>query len=370
MAKSSTSGAILRCAIYTRKSLEEGLEQDFYSLQAQREACEAYIRIQKHEGWSLLSTNYDDGGYSGGTLQRPALERLLTDIRARKVNVVVVYKIDRLTRSLFDFAKLVEVFDAGLRLPATEIEAAVAIAVIDLLGDQQRLFELLAEDKPHLAEPEQLLKMAEKLKSHLQTLSPEEQRMRLEPLLQKIVVGAQEFVLTLRLDRLIGLIVGGLKQTAVGNKNAVKCELFDLTVPLNFRRRGRELRLVLPNVQHANARIDQTLIGLVSRGYRWRHEIVHGTSSSATEIAKRENGTDAYVCRLMRLSFLAPEFLEAIVRESSTNLSLRRLLSLPSPPLDWPSQKEMLGIQDPDYETSKKVKQLRVACSAIETLEA
>jgi DNA invertase Pin-like site-specific DNA recombinase len=102
----------LRCAIYTRKSTEEGLEQDFNSLDAQREACEAFISSQKHEGWVMLPTHYDDGGYSGGTLERPALQRLLDDIRGSKVDVVVVYKIDRLTRSLLDFAKIVEVFDA------------------------------------------------------------------------------------------------------------------------------------------------------------------------------------------------------------------------------------------------------------------
>ena len=102
----------LRCAIYTRKSTEEGLEQDFNSLDAQREACEAFILSQKHEGWMALPTQYDDGGYSGGTLERPALQRLLDDIRGSKVDVVVVYKIDRLTRSLLDFAKIVEVFDA------------------------------------------------------------------------------------------------------------------------------------------------------------------------------------------------------------------------------------------------------------------
>ncbi len=96
-----------RCAIYTRKSTEEGLEQDFNSLDAQREACEAYIRSQKQEGWSALPTYYDDGGYSGGTMERPALEDLLLDIKGGKVDVVVVYKIDRLTRSLFDFAKMV-----------------------------------------------------------------------------------------------------------------------------------------------------------------------------------------------------------------------------------------------------------------------
>ena len=102
----------VRCAIYTRKSSEEGLEQDFNSLDAQREACEAFIQSQKHEGWVALPTHYDDGGYSGGTLERPALQRLLADIRGSKVDVVVVYKIDRLTRSLLDFAKIVEVFDA------------------------------------------------------------------------------------------------------------------------------------------------------------------------------------------------------------------------------------------------------------------
>jgi site-specific DNA recombinase len=102
----------VRCAIYTRKSTEEGLEQDFNSLDAQREACEAFILSQKQEGWVALQTQYDDGAYSGGTLERPALQRLLDDIRGSKVEVVVVYKIDRLTRSLLDFAKIVEVFDA------------------------------------------------------------------------------------------------------------------------------------------------------------------------------------------------------------------------------------------------------------------
>lgn len=101
-----------RCAIYTRKSSEEGLEQAFNSLHAQREACEAYIMSQRHEGWTAIPTLYDDGGFSGGTLERPALKALLAEIKAGKVDVVVVYKIDRLTRSLFDFAKIVEIFDA------------------------------------------------------------------------------------------------------------------------------------------------------------------------------------------------------------------------------------------------------------------
>ena len=101
----------LRCAIYTRKSSEEGLDQEFNSLHAQREACEAYIASQRSEGWVLVRDQYDDGGISGGTLERPGLKRLLQDIEDGLVDVVVVYKIDRLSRSLMDFSKLVEVFD-------------------------------------------------------------------------------------------------------------------------------------------------------------------------------------------------------------------------------------------------------------------
>jgi DNA invertase Pin-like site-specific DNA recombinase len=103
--------ARLRCAIYTRKSSDEGLEQSFNSLDAQREACEAYVMSQAHEGWSALPAHYDDGGFSGGSMERPGLRRLLADIALRKVDVVVVYKVDRLTRSLADFAKIVEIFD-------------------------------------------------------------------------------------------------------------------------------------------------------------------------------------------------------------------------------------------------------------------
>jgi site-specific DNA recombinase len=102
---------VQRCAVYTRKSSEEGLEQDFNSLQAQREACEAFIKSQAGEGWRLVKTAYDDGGISGGTMERPALQRLLSDIDEGRIDVVVVYKVDRLTRSLADFAKMVEIFD-------------------------------------------------------------------------------------------------------------------------------------------------------------------------------------------------------------------------------------------------------------------
>ena len=102
---------VIPCAIYTRKSSDEGLHQDFNALDAQHEACAAFIASQKQEGWKPVAARYDDGGLSGGTLNRPALQRLLADIDAGKVRMVVVYKIDRLTRSLADFARLVERFD-------------------------------------------------------------------------------------------------------------------------------------------------------------------------------------------------------------------------------------------------------------------
>src|SRR5215468_4638515 len=101
----------VRCAIYTRKSTDEGLQQEFNSLDAQREGGEAYIASQRHEGWSCLPDRYDDGGFSGGSMDRPALKRLMADIEAGRVDAVVVYKVDRLSRSLSDFAKIVEVFD-------------------------------------------------------------------------------------------------------------------------------------------------------------------------------------------------------------------------------------------------------------------
>src|SRR6202040_688177 len=103
---------VRHCAVYTRKSSEEGLEQNFNSLHAQREACEAYIRSQQGEGWRLRKTPYDDGGLSGATMERPALKQILADIEEGLVDVVVVYKVDRLTRSLSEFARMVEIFDA------------------------------------------------------------------------------------------------------------------------------------------------------------------------------------------------------------------------------------------------------------------
>src|SRR5690606_28307151 len=102
---------LLRCAVYTRKSTEDGLEQEFNSLDAQYEACSAYALSQRHEGWVLVKERYDDGGFSGGNMERPGLKRLLADVAADRIDIILLYKIDRLTRSLTDFSRIVDVLD-------------------------------------------------------------------------------------------------------------------------------------------------------------------------------------------------------------------------------------------------------------------
>jgi DNA invertase Pin-like site-specific DNA recombinase len=121
-------GRKIRCAIYTRKSSEQGREQEFNPLDAQREACEAFVRSQKHEGWSVLPQLYDDPGYSGGTMERPALKRLFADIATHRIDAVVVYKVGRLTRSLSDFAKIVEDILKNI------VDAAASGAEVSLRG--------------------------------------------------------------------------------------------------------------------------------------------------------------------------------------------------------------------------------------------
>ena len=110
-ANGSSEAKIVRCAIYTRKSTEEGLQQEFNSLDAQREASEAFVASQKQEGWQVITEHFDDGGYTGGNMERPALKRLLAAVEARSIDCIIVYKVDRLSRSLLDFARIIEVFD-------------------------------------------------------------------------------------------------------------------------------------------------------------------------------------------------------------------------------------------------------------------
>jgi site-specific DNA recombinase len=130
-ADKSSSDKLIRCAIYTRKSTEEGLQQDFSSLDAQREAGEAFVASQRNEGWQLVPDRFDDGGFTGGNMDRPALQRLLAAIEAGRVNCVVVYKVDRLSRSLMDFARMMELFD---RCGASFVSVTQQFNTINSLG--------------------------------------------------------------------------------------------------------------------------------------------------------------------------------------------------------------------------------------------
>jgi predicted site-specific integrase-resolvase len=144
----------IRCAIYTRKSSDEGLEQEFNSLDAQREAFEAYIVSQRHAGWIALANMYDDGGLSGGSMERPALKRLLEDIEASKVQIVVVYKVDRLTRSLADFAKIVDVLDVH--------NAFTSLVRLSYLGPEI-VRALLVGSQANALTPSRLLRLSKNL---------------------------------------------------------------------------------------------------------------------------------------------------------------------------------------------------------------
>ena len=134
----------VRCAVYTRKSTEDGLLQEFNSLDAQYEACAAYALSQRHEGWTMVSERYDDGGFSGGNLERPALKRLLADVAAGSVDIILLYKIDRLTRSLADFAKIVEVLDkAGAKLYQDILSVKYYLHLLAILCYQYHHINLL-----------------------------------------------------------------------------------------------------------------------------------------------------------------------------------------------------------------------------------
>ncbi len=148
-----------RCAVYTRKSTEEGLEQEFNSLDAQREACAAYILSQKQEGWMELLDRYDDGGFSGGTMDRPGLRQMLADVAAGRIDVIVVYKVDRLTRSLSDFAKMVDLFDeAGVSfLSVTQTSSHLSqtpdVGPTNFWTDRRQLFSRSRSGKDCAAVP-------------------------------------------------------------------------------------------------------------------------------------------------------------------------------------------------------------------------
>jgi len=278
-----------------RKSSDEGLEQAFNSLDAQREACAAFVLSQKHEGWSVLPTLYDDGGYSGGTLDRPALQRLLADIAEGKVDVVVVYKIDRLTRSLFDFAKIVEVFEAK------EVSFVSITQQFNTTTSMGRLTLNI-----------------------LLSFAQFERELAGERIRDKIAASKKK-----------GMWMGGLPH-------------LKLKVKARLQRVSREMKLVVHNAQDRKI-ADPGLLRIVARAHDFQERLMQTPDLTVPAIASQERLTIGYLSRLLRLPSLAPDIVMAIINgKHPPQLSTKRLMRLAlNLPTDWAEQRKLLGFQRP-----------------------
>jgi hypothetical protein len=330
-----------RCAIYTRKSTEEGLEQNFNSLDAQREACAAYVQSQKGAGWRLHRARYDDGGLSGATMERPALRRLLQAVEGGQVDIVVVYKVDRLSRSLTDFTKMVETFDAngvsfvsvthavkagrryryyiskrlmhdrhkhtdGWRLPAQELEALVQKLLADALAQSQRK-RLNSGDEPPAERDgsEQILSNG----------ALEERRALIHEAIQRIDLSPTELCLTLR--------ASVLDQQAGETRDATAgLSLRHVTVPIDLRRRGVERKIVIQNGSNRRAEPDPVLCRLIGRAQCWVRQLARGEAPSVR----------------------AMDIVETILEgRQPPDLTARALMRLQILPANWQAQRRRLG---------------------------
>ena len=556
------NSSLRRCAVYTRRSSEEGLEQDFNSLHAQRDACEAFIKSQAGEGWRLVKTAYNDGGLSGGTMERPALQRLLADIREKLIDVVVVYKVDRLTRSLADFAKMVEVFDAhgvsfvavtqqfntttsmgrltlnvllsfaqferevtgerirdkigaskrrglwmggtipigydwcerrlvineaealtvghiferylklhsvrllqeeltrdgivskirvsrkgiksggqlfsrgalyqllanpiylgeirhrkvrhpgqhqpivdravweqvqerlrnqaahhrtiergpvssslagklfdekgqplyacgahkggrryryyvsrqpaqgsaekpknGWRLPAVEIERAVANASRQMLGDRPAIAATLQEAGVPIGDLQLALEVA-KTKSEQLDQESSEVAHNLRDLIDRVQLESRGIRVSLNLKRLIA--------EPIDTQDLASLTMTSL-IPMEIKRRGVELRLVIEGENPHASRPDPSLLKAIARGHRWFDQLASGRAASIREIAQREGVYDSYMKRLIPLAFLAPEIVRSICEGSQPAALTAEVLKRNAPlPLEWAKQRQIL----------------------------
>ncbi len=458
----------LRCAIYTRKSSEEGLEQDFNSLHAQREACEAYIRSQKHEGWNLIPTAYDDGGISGGTMERPGLKSLLSDIAMGKIDIVVVYKVDSLTRALADFAKMVELFDKhnvsfvsvtqqfntttsmgrltlnvllsfaqferevtgerirdkiaaskkkgmwmggavplgykaedrallpnleeipkvqhlferyvalgsvmalrtelreqgivtrsgrqfdrgmlyhmlsnpiyigkaqeGWRIPATTIEPLIASMVITMLADASAVQQACQDaGVPH----EQWQRIICTAKEQGQRLAKSQASAEVFAWVEWAVLHTDSITLTLDLTTLLSASGIIMKHESIAQLKLTQ------SVPMQMKRRGVEMRLVIPSADAMLSKPDPTLIRAIARAHYWFEELCRGRASTLKELAQRENIGPSYIGDALKLAFLAPDIIEKILAgQQPASLTTFHLLRRVDLPIVWDAQRAALG---------------------------
>jgi len=305
-----TPRSTVRCAIYTRVSTEQGLEQDFNSLDAQYDAAQAYIRSQAHAGWTLLRAKYDDGGYSGGNTDRPALQRLLDDVRAGKIDVIVVYKVDRLTRSLADFAKLVDLFDQ---------HNVSFVSVTQQFNTTTSMGRLTL--------------------NVLLSFAQFEREVTSERIRDKISASKRK-----------GLWVGGMAPLGYDTKgrkimvNEVEAERVR-TIFRSYLRLG-SLNLLMADLRRrgivTKVRTLKTGDTVGARGRRWLDELIADPTASADSIAARENCSARKINMTMSLAFLAPDLVKAAIDgRLPYGMGVARLTDLPA---EWSRQHQLLGL--------------------------
>ena len=300
----------VRCAIYTRVSTDAGLEQEFNSLEAQYDASQAYIRSQAHAGWTLIKARYDDGGFSGGSTERPALQQLLADVRARKINVIVVYKVDRLTRSLADFAKLVELFDGH---DVSFVSVTQQFNTTTSMG-RLTLNVLLSNSitkAVHFEDCDALVQ-----------------------LVTRIVVHKDRLIVHLKSE--------GTNEASVSPDDE------SLTIPWQKPPSKKSRQILLPhNTSRSNVRPERferrvRLVEAIARGRWWLDDVVSGRVTTVSELCARENCSVRQVNMTISLAFLAPNLVKAAVEgRLPRGIGIDRLRDLPT---EWSQQFKALGL--------------------------
>ena len=359
----------VRCAIYTRKSSEEGLDMEFNSLDAQREACEAYVASQKREGWLLVPDHYDDGGFSGGTLERPALKRLLVDIEAGCIDCVVVYKIDRLSRALVDFTKLVEVFDR---------HSVTFVSITQSFNTTTSMGRLTLNILLSFAQFEREV-IGERIRDKFAASRKKGMWMGGTPPLgydvkdRKLVVNEEEAALVRHIfERFIKvgsatLLVkelnadghrtkswttqsGRVREGRPFNKGAIYKILNNRVYIGEAVHKGKgypgEHQAIIPMLlwdkvhavlaENTRSRANRT------RAHRCKRMLENGEHNSIADLAEMEKFNKSYLSRILRLTLLAPDIVQAILDgRQPKGLALADLME--PFPVEWERQKERWG---------------------------
>jgi DNA invertase Pin-like site-specific DNA recombinase len=354
------------CAIYTRVSTDQGLEQDFNSLDAQYDASQAYIRSQAHAGWTLIRSKYDDGGFSGGNTDRPALQQLLQHVRTGKVDVIVVYKVDRLTRSLADFAKLVDLFDqhkvsfvsvtqqfnTTTSMGRLTLNVLLSFAQFEREVTSERIRDKIAASKRKGLWVGGMAPLGYDAKNRkIRVNEAEAERVRtifrsylrlgslnqLTSLINDYVARVE-----VRPDRLlIELARAGKDSTSMRRRTALNIPWHK--VPSRRRREILLAEAIQPKqAQPIRSETRATLIASIARGRRWLNELITKPTANTDCIAKRQRCSVRQVNMTMSLAFLAPNLVRAAIEgRLPRGIGVTRLRDAPA---EWSRQHAMLGL--------------------------